>query len=79
MNPGDDAGDCLRCGATTTAVGYGTVVLGVHCDHCELTVTMDRDTVSLAAAQERYDDDHDRERAYREYDDSGQWGPDPWA
>lgn len=34
--PGEEAGDCERCDATTTMIGHGHSVFGVRCPECAL-------------------------------------------
>lgn len=38
--PGDEGGDCPKCGTSTRMVGYLHVVLGVYCEECELLISL---------------------------------------
>jgi transcription elongation factor Elf1 len=66
-SPGDDGGDCLRCGTTTVQVGHGHSVVGVHCPHCGLLVSTTDPALSFHDARERFGEDHDQARAYEDH------------
>ena len=54
VEPGDEAGECLRCGQTTTAIGHGHSVVAVWCDGdggCGLIVAATEDAESLHDAE----------------------------
>lgn len=75
-DPGEDAGDCPRCGETMVMIGHGTVTLGTYCDHCDLLVALQGKTMTLSEALDAYDDDHGTEAAHERHEPDA-WGPDP--
>lgn len=60
-DPGDEAGDCPRCGHDRVLVGYENTVVGAHCDTCELTVTLEGDAMSVREARQWVDWAEERE------------------
>jgi ribosomal protein S27E len=52
MKPGEDASECLRCGATTVRIGYGHAVYAVVCEECGLLVSPTEDAMTLHDAKE---------------------------
>jgi len=56
VKPGDSTGDCTRCDAETTAIGYGHSVYGVICPNCDLIELMPTQEVTGGKA---YDPDDD--------------------
>lgn len=50
--PGEAGGDCPRCGATVTQVGYDGVVVGALCETCDLLLSLSGEAMSLSEARE---------------------------
>ena len=72
MSPGEDGGDCPRCGATTTQIGYDNAVLGVVCEDCSLMLAISGEAMTLREAMETDWSDWQPIRG-------SSYGPDPWG
>jgi len=71
--PGEDGGDCPRCGATLTLAGWDQTVVGAHCERCTLTIALTGDGI---AAHQLADQDWTPD----EWEPRGSpYGPDPWG
>jgi len=62
MRPGDDAGDCPRCGDTRTCIGRGEAVIGTWCERCDLVTVLQGTALTVHEERERRDE----------------WEPDEW-
>ena len=55
--PGNDGGECPRCGETTTQIGWESAVIGTHCENCKLTLALTGDAMTASEAREQDWDD----------------------
>lgn len=52
VQPGDQAGDCPRCGSSMVCIGWGHSVIGSHCSDCDLTVIISGDAATSRDVRE---------------------------
>lgn len=80
MTPGDEGGPCPLCDEARVLVGYGSGVVAVYCEACDLLQPIHSDVWADGPQLRLVGEERREETVWKgEAREPDAWGPDPWG